>query len=65
MAHGPCTFNKRDLRRAVSALMSAHYTRAANRRRLTAQAIEKLANAGGTSIPAPTLPVRAKAGKGK
>jgi len=40
--------------------MAAHYTQSANRRRLAAQAIEKLANAGGTSIPAPKHPVRAK-----
>jgi len=45
--------------------MAAHYTRTANRRRLAAQAIEKLANAGGTSIPAPSHPVRAKGGKRK
>lgn len=39
--------------------MAAHYTRTANRRRLAAQAMDKLA----TSIPAPSHPVRAKGGK--
>jgi integrase len=43
--------------------MAAHYTRTANRRRLAAQSIDKLANAGGTSIPAPSYPVRAKGAK--
>jgi len=43
--------------------MAAHYTRTANRRRLAAQAIEKLANPTGTSIPAPSHPVRAKGAK--
>jgi len=38
--------------------MAAHYTRTANRRQLAAQSIEKL-NASGTSIPAPSHPVRA------
>jgi integrase len=42
--------------------MAAHYTRAADRRRLAAQAIDKL-NAGRTSIPAHQ--VRAKVGKTK
>ena len=42
--------------------MAAHYSRAANRRKLAAQAIEKL-NADRTSIPAPPHPVRAKAEK--
>ncbi len=39
--------------------MAAHYTRTANRRRLAAQAMDKLA----TSIPAPSHPVREKGGK--
>jgi len=45
--------------------MAAHYTRSANRRRLAAQAMAKLANASGTSIPAPSHPVRAEGHKGK
>ncbi|MGC1345089.1 MAG: tyrosine-type recombinase/integrase [Methyloceanibacter sp.] len=45
--------------------MAAHYTQSANRRRLAAQAMAKLANAGGTSIPAPSHPVRAARGKSK
>jgi integrase len=49
----------------VGGTMAAHYTRSADRRRLAAQAIEKLANAGGTSIPAPSYPVRAAGGKSK
>jgi integrase len=49
----------------VGGTMAAHYTRSADRRRLAAQAIEKLANAGGTSIPAPSYPVRAARGKSK
>ena len=44
--------------------MAAHYVQAANRKRLAAQAMEKL-NVGGTSIPAPSHPVRANGGKGK
>jgi integrase len=40
--------------------MAAHYTRTANRKRLAAQAMQKL---GGTSIPAPCYPVRAKGAK--
>jgi hypothetical protein len=44
--------------------MAAHYTRTANRKRLAAQAMEKL-NASGTSIPAPVHPVRAKGRKSK
>ena len=43
--------------------MAAHYTRTANRKRLAADAMEKLT--GGTSIPAPKHPVRAKGGKSK
>src|SRR3546814_259649 len=39
--------------------MAAHYTRTANRKRLAAEAMGKL-NAGGTSIPAPSHPVRAR-----
>jgi integrase len=39
--------------------MAAHYTRSANRKRLAAQSINML-NASGTSIPAPSYPVRAK-----
>ena len=42
--------------------MAAHYTRTANRRRLAAQSIG-MANAAGTSIPAPSHPVRAKGEK--
>ncbi|MGA8433264.1 MAG: tyrosine-type recombinase/integrase, partial [Methyloceanibacter sp.] len=45
--------------------MAAHYTQSANRRQLAAQAMAKLANAGGTSIPAPSHPVRAARGKSK
>jgi hypothetical protein len=45
--------------------MAAHYTQSANRRRLAAQTMAKLANAGGTSIPAPSHPVRAARGKSK
>ena len=45
--------------------MAAHYTQSANRRRLAAQAMDKLANASGTSIPAPSHPVRAEGHKGK
>jgi integrase len=44
--------------------MAAHYTRTANRKRLAAQAMEKL-NASGTSIPAPVHPVRAQGRKSK
>jgi hypothetical protein len=44
--------------------MAAHYTRTANRKRLAAQAMEKL-NASGTSIPAPAHPVRAKRQKAR
>jgi integrase len=44
--------------------MAAHYTRTANRKRLAAEAIEKL-NGPRTSIPAPNHPVRAKTGKAK
>jgi integrase len=44
--------------------MAAHYTRTANRRRLAAQAFEKL-NSTGTSIPAPSHPVRAIGEKNK
>jgi integrase len=43
-------------------MMAAHYTRTANRRQLAAQSIQKL-NATGTSIPAPSHPVRAAGGK--
>jgi integrase len=46
----------------TDAKMAAHYTRTANRRRLAAQSINKL-NAGGTSIPVPLHPVRAKGEK--
>jgi integrase len=42
--------------------MAAYYTRTANRKRLAAEAMEKLC---GTSIPAPKPPVRAKDGKAK
>jgi integrase len=44
--------------------MAAHYTRTADSRRLAAEAIDKL-NAPGTSIPAPSHPVRAASGKSK
>ena len=44
--------------------MAAHYTRSANRKRLAAQSIDML-NASGTSIPAPSYPVRAKREKNK
>jgi len=44
--------------------MAAHYTRSANRKRLAAQAMEKL-NASRTSIPAPSHPVRAGGEKRK
>jgi integrase len=39
--------------------MAAHYTREANRVRLAREAMHKLANTGGTSIPAPDGEVRA------
>ena len=39
--------------------MAAHYTRTANRKRLAAESINK-PNAGGTSIPSPSHPARAK-----
>ena len=42
--------------------MAAHYVRAANRKRLAAQAMPKL-NVSGTSIPAPSYEVRAKGEK--
>jgi hypothetical protein len=42
--------------------MAAHYTRTANRKRLAAQAMEKLSR---TSIPAPNYPVRAVGEKSK
>jgi hypothetical protein len=45
--------------------MAAHYTRTANRRRLAAQAMEKLENPSRTSIPARLRPVRATEEKGK
>lgn len=38
--------------------MASLYTRSADRRRLASQAIGKLANTAGTSIPAPEYPVR-------
>jgi integrase len=44
--------------------MAAHYTRTADRRRLAAEAMDKL-NASGTSIPAPSHPVRATRAKAK
>jgi integrase len=44
--------------------MASLYIRSADRRRLAAQAIDKL-NASGTSIPAPSHPVRAASGKSK
>ena len=44
--------------------VAAHYTRTANRKRLAAQAMEKL-NPSGTSIPAPVQPVRAQGRKSK
>ncbi len=44
--------------------MAAHYVKAANRKRLAAQAMGKL-NASGTSIPSPELPVRETAAKAK
>jgi integrase len=44
--------------------MASLYTRSADRRRLAAQAIDML-NAAGTSIPAPSHPVRATRGKAK
>ena len=49
----------------VGGTMAALYTRSADRRRLAAQAIDKLANAGRTSIPAPCYPVRAARRKSK
>jgi len=45
--------------------MAAHYTREANRVRLAREAMHKLANAEGTSIPSPPHPVRAAAEKTK
>jgi len=44
--------------------MAAHYVRAANRKRLAAQAMGKL-NASGTSIPSPAPPVRDSGRKAK
>jgi integrase len=44
--------------------MAAHYVKTANRKRLAAQAMQKL-NAERTSIPAPDYPVRAAEGKSK
>jgi integrase len=44
--------------------MAAHYTRSANRRHLAAQSIGML-NAAGTSMPAPSHPVRAPGRKSK
>jgi len=44
--------------------MAAHYTRTANRRRLAAESINKL-NVTGTSIPAPSDPVRDLEQKGQ
>ena len=43
--------------------MAAHYTREANRARLAREAMRKLANDDGTSIPAPDDPVRAEGRK--
>ena len=43
--------------------MAAHYTRTANRKRLAVDAMSKLANTGGTSIPAPLHPVRVRGAK--
>jgi integrase len=43
--------------------MAAHYTRSANRRRLSMQGFGKLENPAGTSIPAPNGQVREKQGK--
>jgi len=44
--------------------MAALYTRTANRKRFAAEAMDKL-NAGGTSIPAPSPPVRGRGAKAK
>ena len=44
--------------------MAAHYVKSANRKRLAAQAMQKL-NASGTSVPSPELPVRETAVKAK
>jgi hypothetical protein len=48
----------------VGGTMASHYTRTADRRRLARKAMHKLANDGGTSIPAPDDQVRAPAQKG-
>lgn len=45
--------------------MASHYTRTADRRRLALEAMHKLANDERTSIPAPSLPVRAAGRKDK
>ena len=44
----------------VGGTMASHYTRRGDKRRLAAQAIEKLANARATSIPAPLHPAGSK-----
>jgi integrase len=45
--------------------MASHYTRSADRRRLSLEAMHKLANDQRTSIPAPFNPVRAREEKDK
>ena len=44
----------------VGGTMASHYTRRGDKGRLAAQAIEKLANARATSIPAPLHPAGSK-----
>ena len=45
--------------------MASYYTRSADRKRLSLEAMHKLANDQRTSIPAPFNPVRAREEKGK
>jgi hypothetical protein len=45
--------------------MAALYTRSADRRRRAVEAMDKLANARRTPIPAPSYPVRAASRKSK
>lgn len=45
--------------------MASHYTRSADRQRLSLEAMHLMSNKSGTSIPAPSHPVRAVKGKDK
>jgi integrase len=49
----------------VGGTMAALYTRSADRRRRAVEAMDKLANARRTPIPAPSYPVRAASRKSK